>query len=210
MNCRSIVLTRTGAFLAATAMFVGGNDAQGQVTLTEGTNFTVDAAVDGRLAIDLLGSLWILPPSGGTAESIISGLLPVKRPRWSPDADTLVYQARSSNREQLWLLRFDESAPQKISDSEYFDQHADWHPDGERLVYSSARNDSGFDIWELDLPTRLTWRLTDLAGDESEPTWSADGQDLVYVHRYDGKWSLMHQRPFSVISMHIHEILPVC
>ncbi len=191
MNCRSIVLTRTGAFLAATAMFVGGNDAQGQVTLTEGTNFTVDAAVDGRLAIDLLGSLWILPPSGGTAESITSGLLPVKRPRWSPDADALVYQARSSNREQLWLFRFDESAPQKISDSEYFDQHADWHPDGERLVYSSARNDSGFDIWELDLPTRLTWRLTDLAGDESEPTWSADGQDLVYVHRYDGKWSLM-------------------
>ena len=191
MNCGSIVLTKGGAFLATIALLVTGNGAQGQVTLTEGTNFTVDAAVDGRLAIDLLGSIWILPPSGGTAESITNGLLPVRRPRWSPDADALVYQARSPNREQLWLFRFDEQAAQKISDSEYIDQHADWHPDGERLVYSSARNGSGFDIWELDLPTRLTWRLTDLAGDESEPTWSADGRDLAYVHRYDGKWSLM-------------------
>ncbi len=130
MSCGSIVLARTGLFLAAVAMFVGGNDAQGQVTLTEGTNFTVDAAVDGRLAIDLLGSIWILPPSGGTAESITSGLLPARRPRWSPDAEALVYQARSPNLEQLWLFRFDEQTPQKISDSEYSDQHADWHPDG--------------------------------------------------------------------------------
>ncbi len=191
MNCGSNVLTDSVAFLAAFALLVGSSDAQGQVTLTEGTNFTVDAAVDGRLAIDLLGSIWILPPSGGTAESITNGLLPVRRPRWSPDADALVYQARSPNREQLWLFRFDEQAAQKISDSKYINQHADWHPDGERLVYSSARNGSGFDIWELDLPTGLTWRLTALVGDESEPTWSADGRDLAYVHQYDGKWSLM-------------------
>ncbi len=194
MSCGSIVLARTGVFLAAVAMFVGGNDAQGQVTLTEGTNFTVDAAVDGRLAIDLLGSIWILPPSGGTAESITSGLLSARRPRWSPDAESLVYQARTPNREQLWLFRFDEQTLQKIGDSEYSDQHADWHPDGERLVYSSARNDSGLDIWEFDLLTRLTWRLTALVGDESEPTWSTDGRDLAYVHRVDGKWSLILRR----------------
>ncbi len=195
MNFGSNVLARKSAtLLTLLALLVGGNDALGQVTLTEGTNFTVDAAVDGRLAIDLLGSIWILPPSGGTAMSITNGLLPVRRPRWSPSADALVYQARSPNREQLWLFRFDEQAAQKISDSDYADQHADWHPDGERLVYSSARNGSGFDIWELDLPTRLAWRLTDLAGDESEPTWSADGRDLAYVHRYGGKWSLMLRR----------------
>lgn len=206
MSCGSIVpANRSGGFLIASAvlaLFAGSNGAHGQVTLTEGTNFTVDVAVDGRLAIDLLGSIWILPPSGGTAESITNGLMPVRRPRWSPDAEALVYQARSPNREQLWLFRFDEQAAQKISDSEYIDQHADWHPDGERLVYSSARNGSDFDIWELDLPTRLTWRLTDLPGDESEPTWSADGRDLAYVHRLDGKWSLMlrnHGEPDQAI-----------
>ena len=37
--------------------------AEAQVTLTQGTNFSVDAAADGRLAIDLLGNVWILPAS---------------------------------------------------------------------------------------------------------------------------------------------------
>ena len=31
--------------------------AEAQVTLTQGTNFSVDAAADGRLAIDLLGNV---------------------------------------------------------------------------------------------------------------------------------------------------------
>ena len=49
--------------------------AHAQVTLTEGTNFSVDVAADGRLAMDLLGSIWILPAKGGNAEPIATGLL---------------------------------------------------------------------------------------------------------------------------------------
>ena len=113
MSCGSIVpAKRSGGFLIASAvlaLFAGSNGAHGQVTLTEGTNFTVDVAVDGRLAIDLLGSIWILPPSGGTAESITNGLMPVRRPRWSPDAEALVYQARAANGEQWGLFGLDDT-----------------------------------------------------------------------------------------------------
>jgi len=173
-------------------MSTGATEAE--ITLTEGTNFSVDAAADGRLAIDLLGGIWIVPQNGGQSEAIANGSLPARRPRWSPDATSIVYQARAGNQDQLWLYDFVAEAAQNISDSQYYDQHPDWHPDGQRVVFSSDRRDSGFDLWEHDLATRLTWRISHQPGDESEPAWSADGRDLVYIHRLNGQWSLMLRR----------------
>ena len=165
-----------------------------QVSITEATNFSVHAGRDARLVIDVLGSIWILPQNGGVAAAIESGPLPARRPRWSPDANSIVYQAKSAGSDQLWLYELGAGAGRRISSGDFFDQQPSWHPDGDRIVYSSDRKDTGFDLWELDLPTGLTWRLSDYAGDETEPAWSADGEDLVYIHRDAGKWSLMLRR----------------
>ncbi|MCH7820648.1 MAG: amidohydrolase family protein [Proteobacteria bacterium] len=181
-------------FLAILPLLFFASVAPAQITLTEGTNFTVDAASDGRLAIDLLGGIWIVPPVGGVADVIASGLLPARRPRWSPSADAIVYQARSVRQDQLWLYRFADGSAQNISDGQFFDQHPDWHPDAERIVYSSDRRNSGFDLWELDLETRLSWRITDIEGDETEPAWSKNGRDLLYIHRRADRWSVMLRR----------------
>jgi hypothetical protein len=175
-------------------LLVAAGPASAQITLTRGTNFSVDVAEDAQLAIDLLGKIWIVPPSGGTAEAITDGLSPARRPRWSPDASAIVYQARQGNQEQLCMYRFQDGTASNISDGQFFDQHPTWHPDGERILYASDRRNSGFDLWELDLATGLTWRISSLAGDETEPAWSADGRDLVYIHRQGNQWSLMLRR----------------
>ncbi len=179
---------------AAVALLVLASAAQAQVTLSQGTNFSVDAAVDGRLAIDLLGGIWIVPPRGGSSSAINLGLLPARRPRWSPDASAIVYQARAGNQDRLWLYDFADETARNISDGRYFDQHPEWHPDGNRIVYSSDRDDTGFDLWETDLPSQLSWRISHQVGDESEPAWSADGRDLVYIHHLDEQWSVMLRR----------------
>ena len=202
-NCRRFVpIVRILARLGASALLMMAGASQAQTTLTQGTNFSVDAAADGRLAIDLLGGIWIVPPNGGQTEVINSGALPARWPRWSPDAASIIYQARAGSQDRIWLYRFADDEAQSVSDGQYFDQHPDWHPDGTRIVYSSDRAESGFDLWELDLPTRLTWRISDLQGDESEPSWSADGRDLVYIHYLDKQWSLMlrrHSQPDEVL-----------
>jgi hypothetical protein len=180
--------------LAVILVFLGASSAHAQVALTQGTNFSVDVAADGQLAIDLLDSLWVLPSNGGQAQPVTAGTTPERRPRWSPDSRSIAYQARSGNQFQLWLYRFDDDTASNISDGQYFDQHPDWHPDGERIVYSSDRRDTGFDLWELDLATGLTWRISNASGDETEPTWSADGRDLAFIHHKNGVWSLVLRR----------------
>jgi len=167
---------------------------EAQVSLTRGTNFSLDVAADGRIAFDLLGDIWIIPNGGGVAQAISGGPAAARRPRWSPAGDAIVFQARDDGQEQLWLYDTDKATAHKLTAGHTFDHHPSWHPDGDRIVYSSDRLDTGIDLWELDLATGLTWRISDLPGDESEPAWSADGEDLVYVHRLGDKWLLMLRR----------------
>ncbi|NIL93795.1 MAG: amidohydrolase family protein [Woeseiaceae bacterium] len=168
--------------------------ADAQVTLTRGTNFSIDVAADGRIVFDLLGEIRIIPDGGGLAREIPGGPVGARYPRWSPDAAAIVFQARDGGQEQLWIYRDAAPAAALLSTGGYFDHYPGWHPDGDRIVFSSDRRESGFDIWELDVPTGLAWRLTDLPGDETEPAWSANGEDLVFIRRFDDEWSLVLRR----------------
>lgn len=181
-------------FTFIVAIVLLATDARTDVLVTEGTNIGVDTASDGRLATDLLGGIWIVPKDGGEASAIASGLRPASRPRWSPDDTTLAYQSNTADKSELWLHHIDNAHSQPLSLDGFSDQHPEWHPSGERLTFSSARREDGFDIWETDLDTQLSWRLTNLAGDETEPTWSEDGSALAYIHALDGQWSLMLRR----------------
>ena len=169
--------------------------ASAQLVLTEGTNMTVDVSrVDGRIAMDLLGRLWIVPPDSGDAVRIGSDSIPARSPRWSPDGRQILYQSVTPGQSVLRLLDVATGDSEALLDTRYFDQHASWHPGGARIVFSSERGETGFDLWELDLANRLAWRLTSQPGDETEAAWSANGRHLAYIHRQGGRWSLKIRR----------------
>ena len=176
------------------AIVFAAPSAQAQVSVTRGTNLSVDVAGDGRLAIDLLGDIWVVPAGGGDATQLTHDLGTAQRPRWSPDGLKLVYQATAAGNHGLWVYDFATGSSANVSGESYFDLYPTWHPDGERLTYTSDRTGEGFDLWEVDLPTGLHWRLSSRPGDETEPAWSSDGKDLVYVHRLQDRWSLVLRR----------------
>lgn len=164
------------------------------VLLTEGTNLNVDIAPDGRVVTDLLGRLWIVPAEGGDAIALTEGLRAARRPQWSPTADRIVYESRDAAGTSLRVYRLDTGEEVGLGDTQHVSREPDWHPDGTRIVFSSARHDTGLDIWEMDVPTGSSRRLTETPGAESEPAWSANGRDLVWIHRQEHTWSLMLRR----------------
>lgn len=186
MRLRDVTLLLAG--------LAGCETALAQVTLTGGSDISVDVSGDGRIVMDLLGGIWVLPMQGGSAEHIDAGLLPAERPRWSPDAGAIVFEARSEQRSGIYVYDFANDELRPLGDQRYSDRHPDWHPDGDRIVFASQREDTGLDLWELDLSTGVSWRITSLPGDESEPAWSADGRNLVYVSHHNGRWSLVLRR----------------
>lgn len=165
-----------------------------QQTVTRGSNLAVDIAVDGRVAIDLAGDIWIVPPGGGTARAITANLGSAQRPRWSPDGSQIVYQALADGTTGLFVYDLATSDSRSLGRGATFDIHPAWHPSGERVIYSSDATGTGFDLWEVDLESGLHWRLSAHDGDETEAAWSSDGRDLVYVHRHGDQSALILRR----------------
>ena len=166
-----------------------------QVVLSQGTNISADVSpLHQRVAMDLLGSLWVMPLRGGDAKIVSDSLLPVSRPRWSPDGKIILYQTTSARGNAIHLLHTEQTLTVKLSADVFSDQQASWHPDGERIVFASARHARGLDLWEKDLATGLSWRISHHPGDETEPEWSANGRHLAYIRHFQDQWSLMLRR----------------
>ncbi len=162
--------------------------------VTRGGNLAVDAHPDARLLMDLSGALWVIPAGGGEAERLAEDPGQVRRPRWSPDGTSVVYASNADGVRGLRLHDLDTGTAQQLGEDAWLDFHPAWHPGGERVVFASDRRDTGLDIWEVDVRTGLEWRLSHRPGDETEPAWSDNGRDLVYVHREQDNWSLVLRR----------------
>lgn len=187
MNGCTVILAGAIVVLAAT----GANADQ---LISGGENISADVAADGRVAFDLMGDIWMVRRNGGEAVAVTRNLRSAGRPRWSPDASRIAYQGTSRQLQGIWVYDFASKQSRHVSREGSFDRHPSWHPDGERIVYSSDVIGTGFDLWEVDLPSGLHWRLSDRPGDELEPAWSSNGRDLVYLHRHDDRWSLVLRR----------------
>lgn len=186
-------------FILRNALWVSllllGQPVAGQIVATQGDHLAVDVSrTDGRIAMDLLGIIWLLPPRGGTALKLTDTALPARRPRWSPDGLQILYQTTGIDTSQLWLAEVATGRSIQLGQRVERNHQAAWHPEGERIIFSSWRRDTGLDIWEMDLHTGLEWRLSNRPGDETEPAWSRDGRHLAYIHHKDSTWTLVLRR----------------
>jgi Amidohydrolase family/WD40-like Beta Propeller Repeat len=163
--------------------------------LTEGTNIAADAhPADGRIAVDLLGNIWIAPARGGDLQQLTFLRSAASRPRWSPDGERILFTASSAGGTAIWQVDVQSGEQRRISPAGSNEQQADWHPSGERIVFVAASDDSGLDIRERDLTSGLDYRLSSHPGDESDPAWSADGRHLCYVLHENDRWFLVVRR----------------
>lgn len=168
--------------------------ARADITISEGTNITVDVTDAGVHVIDLVGGLWLVPPGGGGAERLPNNLHPARQPRFDDTGRSIAYVAEQGQSTELWIYDLEAQSTRPVAAEFGTYDHPDWHPDGDRLVFAADADGDGLDIWELDIPTGLRWRLTHADGNETWPTWSDDGRDLLYVHHAGDSYTLMLRR----------------
>ena len=86
------------------------------VTVHEGTSMSVAVAPDGRtLAVDLQGSIWTLPASGGPATRITDIFNDARQPAFSPDGKWIAFFAYRDGGYDLWAIAPDGSNQHKLT-----------------------------------------------------------------------------------------------
>ncbi len=164
-------------------------------------DFTVDEATMAGLSVsprgdsvifDLLGHIYRLPITGGTAESLTqaSGIAVNAHPRFSPDGNRIVFVSDRGGQDNLWVMNADGSNT-RILYSDPFMRFTDpaWSPDGKTIVAvrNLASPGRGWHrrTWALALVPAAGGKPRELLAGTSDqyyaPTFSPDGR-YVYFH----------------------------
>ena len=133
-----------------------------------------------QIAIDLQGTIWVLPASGGTARPITDALGDCRQPSWSPDGKQIVFHAFWDGRYHIWAIPATGGKPRQLTSGLYDDREPHWSSDGKRIVFASDRS-GNYDIWQLTMTNGQLTQLTRDSGNEFSPAFSPDGTQVAFV-----------------------------
>jgi CSLREA domain-containing protein len=80
-------------------------------------------------------------------------------------------------------------AAARLTTSSALDEQPSWSPDGSKIAFASARNNSkgsGLDIFVMDASGLNVKQFTFAGGDDTAPAWSADGSRIAFQSKRDG------------------------
>ena len=169
----------------------GGRSAS--LVLHESSALTLALAPDHQtIAMNMLGNLWTLPMSGGTATRTSSLMQDTAYPDWSPDGKTIAFQSYRSGTFHIWAMNPDGSNVRELTSGFYDDREPQFSPDETKIVFSSDRPPDGspagtatgsYNLWTLTLATGQLTEITHASGGTTYyyPTWSPDGKQITYV-----------------------------
>ncbi|MBI3509881.1 MAG: PD40 domain-containing protein [Bacteroidetes bacterium] len=158
-------------------------------TVTEGTWMNLDVSPDGKtIAFDLLGDIYSIPITGGTATPLQTGLAWQCQPRFSPDGKTICFTSDGGGGDNIWTMKADGSDAKQVTKENFrLLNNAVWSGDGQYLIgrkhFSSTRSLGAGEMWMYHKTGGDGIQLTkkkNAQQDVNEPSASPDGKYLYY------------------------------
>jgi len=174
-------------------------------TTSEGTWMSVDMSPDGStLVFDLMGDLYTMPASGGSATPVTAGLAFDTHPRFSPDGKKILFTSDRSGAENVWYIDLEKKDTIQVTKD--VDQNfpaAAWTPDGNYIVAARGRLDVKLWMYHKDAGGGV--QLIESPGIKTiDPAVSADGRYIYYSQR-TGPWNYNASMPQYRIGMYDRE-----
>jgi tricorn protease-like protein len=99
-------------------------------------------------------------------------------PSWSPLGDKILFLSdRNSASHFFQLYSMNPDGSDSVLLSPNYVAHASWHPNGQSIVFSDIFGE----LWVLDLVTQQQIRLTEDNWHDDYPSWSPDGNYIVFA-----------------------------
>ena len=158
-------------------------------TVNEGTWMNLDVSPDGKeIVFDLLGDIYTMSISGGTAKLLRGGHAFEVQPRYSPDGSKILYTSDAGGGDNIWVMQRDGSNPVQITKETFrLLNNAAWMPGGDYIVarkhFTSTRSLGAGEMWMYHISggggLQLTVRKNDQQ-DVNEPVVSSDGRYVYF------------------------------
>ena len=158
-------------------------------TTNEGTWMNLDVSPDGQtIVFDMLGDIYTLPISGGTATAIRTGIPFEVQPRFSPDGRKISFTSDAGGGDNIWVMNADGSGAKQVTKEKFrLLNNAVWMPDGNYLVarkhFTSTRSLGAGEMWQYHITGGSGLQITKRKNDQqdvNEPFISSDGNYLYY------------------------------
>lgn len=155
----------------------------------EGTWMNLDVSPDGKdIVFDLLGDIYIMPITGGTAKLLTGGIAWDVQPRFSPNGKYISYTSDKSGGDNIWIMNRDGSGKKQITNESFrLLNNAVWMPDSEYIVarkhFTGTRSLGAGEMWMYNIfggnGIQLTKRKNDQQ-DAGEPNIAPSGRYLYF------------------------------
>lgn len=158
-------------------------------TVNEGTWMNLDVSPDGKtIAFDLLGDIYSIPVTGGTAMPLQTGHAWQCQPRFSPDGKQLCFTSDAGGGDNIWMMKADGSDAKQVTTEKFrLLNNAVWSADGQYLIgrkhFTSTRSLGAGEMWMYHTTGGDGVQLTKKKNsqqDVNEPSASPDGKYLYY------------------------------
>src|SRR6476469_7832893 len=153
-------------------------------TTSEGTWISLDMSPDGSsIVFDLMGDIYTIPATGGSATPVTTGLSFDTHPRYSPDGKKILFTSDRSGSENLWYIDIEKKDTVQVTKDQ--DQNfaaATWTPDGNYIISSRGRLDVKLWMYHKDGGGGI--QLVETPGLKTiDPAVSADGRYVYFSQR---------------------------
>lgn len=121
-------------------------------------------------------------------------------PYWAPDSQRIIFnsQIESQRLYSIWIMNLDGTQPEELLRDDDLNSYAQMSPNGELIVFDKWQDndeDNG-EIYVLELATRKLLRLTENQDIyDGYPTWTPNGQWIVYASEVGDNFKLFRIRP---------------
>jgi Tol biopolymer transport system component len=114
---------------------------------------------------------------GSESRELTHGSVNSGFPSWSADGKRVVYRVWSEQEHGLRILNMEDGSVTKLTDD--YDNFPRWSPAGDRIAFTSFRNND-FDVYTIRPDGTGLKQLTTSPGNDGHQEWSPDGKYLLF------------------------------